>query len=111
MYNGNKTMGNYSIDDLSKLVSVAKDAKEQGANSVEDDKRYDDLFDMFEKKLTLDENTQKWGVGAPCELDEVTPELGEDDDAEINRLTDPPSIFTCSDRVWDGCGLTSTLHR
>ena len=39
VYNGNKTVGDYSIDDLSKLVAVVKDAKEQGGNDVEDNKR------------------------------------------------------------------------
>ena len=46
--------------------------------TVEDNKRLDELLDMFEKKLTLDENAQKWGVGAPCEIDEGTPESDED---------------------------------
>ena len=69
VYNGNKSVGDYSIDDLSKLVAVAKNAKEQDGSTVEEHKRLDELVDMFENKLRLDERAEKWGVGAPCEVD------------------------------------------
>ena len=79
IYNGNKSIGNYSIEDLTKLVSVVKEAKEHAGDNIEDSRRYDELLDMFERKLTLDDNAQKWGVGAPCPYnsDEKAPDSGE----------------------------------
>ena len=76
VYNGNKSIGNYSIHDLSELISIVKNAKEQSGSDVEDYKHYHKLLDMLENKLTLDGLIQKWGVGAPCphDFDEKAPD-------------------------------------